>query len=54
MIDLAAASDRSPKRRYSVRQLANVLSRPAETGTAAMIVGAALAAYILVYYLAAP
>lgn len=31
-----------------------VLSRPAETGTAAVIVGAALAVYILFYYLSAP
>lgn len=30
------------------------LSRPAETGTAAVILGAALAVYIILYYLAAP
>ena len=33
---------------------AGVLSRPAETGTAAVVVGAALVLYILFYYVAAP
>jgi multicomponent Na+:H+ antiporter subunit D len=46
-----AVAGRAGRRFFGAR---GVLSRPAETGTAAVLVGAALAAYLLVYYLVSP